>query len=339
MRLVPAAAAAVGSALIAALVLHFGADAVIGSLRAVGWPGFAAIIAIHLALIAVMGIAWWVLLPGTSPLAAIWGRLVRDSASEVLPISQLGGYVAGARALAGAGVSGTAAAATTIVDVTLELLAQLAYTALALVLLLDFAPANRVAFAVAAGLAVAALLAAGFIAAQRQGFGFVGRLARAAGPGWAERMAAGAAALHAAIGEVYRRGGRLLAGFLLHLCAWIANASEAWLVLRLAGRPLGFGPVLAIEGLLYAVRSVAFAVPNAVGVQEGAYILLGAGFGVTPETALALSLLKRGRDLVIGLPALVAWQLAEGRHFWRRSTAARPAAAVAAGLAAKPRPR
>jgi glycosyltransferase 2 family protein len=337
MRLIPAAAAVVGSALIAALVVHFGADAVIRALRAVGWPGFAAIIMIHLALIAVLGIAWWVLLPGTRPAAAIWGRLVRDSASEVLPISQLGGYVAGARALAGAGVAGTAAAATTIVDVTLELLAQLAYTALALALLLDFAPADRSAAAVAAGLAVAVLLAAGFIAVQRRGFGLVDRIARAVGPGWTERMAQGAAALHAAIATVYRRRGRLAAGFLLHFLAWIANASEAWLVLRLAGRPLGFGPVLAIEGLLYAVRSVAFAVPNAVGVQEGAYIVLGAGFGVTPETALALSLLKRGRDLTIGLPALLAWQLAEGRHLWRRSRGAPPpAAAGTLGLAAKP---
>src|SRR5262249_52953199 len=149
-RLVAAVAAAVGSAMIVALVVHFGADAVLGSLRAIGWPGFAAIIMIHLALIAVMGIAWWALLPGTSPWAAIWGRLVRDSASEVLPISQVGGYVAGARALAGAGVSGTTAAATTIVDVTLECLAQLAYTALALVLFLDVAPAKGIVAAVAA---------------------------------------------------------------------------------------------------------------------------------------------------------------------------------------------
>jgi hypothetical protein len=37
-------------------------------------------------------------------------------------------------------------------------------------------------------------------------------------------------------------------------------------------------------------------VPNAVGVQEGAYILLGAIFGLSAETVLALSLLKRARD-------------------------------------------
>jgi hypothetical protein len=34
--------------------------------------------------------------------------------------------------------------------------------------------------------------------------------------------------------------------------------------------------------------------------------------------AIALSLLKRARDLVIGLPALGAWQLLEGGRLWRR---------------------
>ena len=76
--------------------------------------------------------------------------------------------------------------------------------------------------------------------------------------------------------------------------------------------PLPFGAVLAIESLLYAIRTAAFVVPQAVGVQEGAYILLGAGFGLDPDMALALSLLKRGRDLAIGLPAIAIWQAIEG---------------------------
>ena len=76
--------------------------------------------------------------------------------------------------------------------------------------------------------------------------------------------------------------------------------------------------MLVIESLLYAIRTVAFAIPNAVGVQEGAYILVGGAFGLTPEMGLALSLLKRARDLVIGLPALGAWQALEGGRLWRR---------------------
>ncbi len=93
-----------GLGLIGVLVAYFGADAVTRSLLAVGWVGFGTICLIHLALIAIMGIAWWVLMPGTSPWTSIWGRLVRDTGSELLPLSQVGGYVLGARAIAFAGV-------------------------------------------------------------------------------------------------------------------------------------------------------------------------------------------------------------------------------------------
>ena len=324
MKPVSILAAVIGIVLIGVLVIHFGAGAVARSLLAVGWAGFAAICLIHLALIAVMGIAWWVLLPGTNPWSAIWARLVRDSASEVLPLSQVGGYVAGARAIAIAGIPGRTAGASTIVDVSLEFFAQIAYTAIALSWLLHLEPQARSAVPVAVGLAVAGCLAAGFFVAQRRGFGLLDRFAGALGREWAERTAAGAGALHAAIAGIYARVGAVWASFALHLACWIASAAEIWLALRFIGAPLGFGAVLVIESLLYAIRSVAFAVPNAVGVQEGAYILLGASFGLTPEIALALSLLKRARDAVIGLPALGAWELIESGRLYGRAAGAQP---------------
>ena len=310
-----------GLALIGILVGYFGADAVFRSLFAVGWPGFVTICLIHLALMAVMGIAWWALLPGTKLWISIWGRLVRDAGSEVLPLSQLGGYVLGARAIAFAGIPGATAAASTIVDVSLEFVSQIAFTGLVLGWLLRLWPGAPVAVPVAIGLAAAAILATGLLVAQRRGFGLIDRLAAALGHDWLERTTAGTAALHAAISAIYARRLRLCANFLLHLASWIAATTEVWLALRFAGVPLGFGVVLVIEGLLYAVRSVAFAVPNAVGVQEGAYILLGGSFGLTPEMALALSLLKRARDLALGLPVLAACQFFEGRRLWRRVAA------------------
>jgi Lysylphosphatidylglycerol synthase TM region len=120
------------------------------------------------------------------------------------------------------------------------------------------------------------------------------------------------------LGRTYRRRAGLWVGFLFHLTCWVASALEVWIALRLAGRALDFAAVLVIESLLYAIRTVAFAIPNAVGVQEGAYILLGGAFGLTPDMAIALSLLKRARDLAIGLPALGAWQALEGGRLWRR---------------------
>lgn len=324
MRLVSLLAAMAGLALIGILVGYFGADAVIRSLLAVGWAGFLTICLIHLTLMAVMGMAWWALLPGTRLWKSIWGRLVRDAGSEVLPLSQVGGYLLGARAIVFAGIPGTAAAASTIVDVSLEFVAQIAFTGLVFGWLIHLRPDAPVAVPVAIGLAAAGILAVGLVIAQRRGFGLIDRLAGVLGRQWLDRTAAGAAVLHVAIAAIYERRIRLSASFILHLVCWIAATIEAWLALRFAGAPLGFGVVLVIEGLLYAVRSVAFAVPNAVGVQEAAYIVLGGNFGLTPEMALALSLLKRARDLALGLPVLAACQLFEGGRLWRRFAVLEP---------------
>jgi glycosyltransferase 2 family protein len=318
MKAVSIVAVLAGVAVMTGLVLAFGAGAVTRSLLSVGWDGFAVVCLIQLAVIATMGLAWRGLVAGAPTLPFLWARLVRDAGSEVLPLLPLGGCVLGARAVALAGVPVAIAAASTIVDLTLEFFAKLAYTALGLAWLVHLRPGSPFALPLAAGLAAASLVAAGFILIQRRGSGPLDRLAGILGRGWAERAAAGAAALHAALGLIYRRKAGLWVGFLLHLACWVAGATETWVALRFADRALPFGEVMVIESLLYAIRTIAFVIPNAVGVQEGAYILVGTAFGLTPEMALALSLLKRARDLAIGVPVLGIWQLVEGGRLWRR---------------------
>jgi glycosyltransferase 2 family protein len=318
MKTVSIIAAFAGVMVATALVLVFGVGAVTRSLLSFGWDGFVVVCLIQLALIATMGVAWRGLVAGGPTWAFLWARLVRDAGSEVLPLSPVGGCVLGARAVALAGVPAATAAGSIIVDLTLEFLAKLAYTTLGLVWLLRLRPGSSFAWPLLAGLVAAGLIAAGFIFIQRRGAGPIGRLAGILGRGWAERAAAGGAALRQALGPIYRRRGGLWGGFLLHLACWIAGAGGTWVALRFADSALPFGNVLVIESLLYGIRTFAFAIPNAVGVQEGAYILVGTAFGLTPEMALALSLLKRARDLAIGLPALGVWQVVEGGRLWRR---------------------
>jgi len=50
-------------------------------------------------------------------------------------------------------------------------------------------------------------------------------------------------------------------------------------------------------------------------------VLLGHLMGLAPETALALSLVKRVPDLTLGIPGLLAWHWLEVRRFF----GARPA--------------
>lgn len=337
LKTIPILVVAGGVTMMAVLVGYFGATSVMRALLAIGWVGFVAVCLIHLVVIALEGVAWRVLVPGARAWVFIWGRLLRDAGSEVLPISQMGGCVLGARAIVLAGVPAATAAASTMVDLTLEFLAKLAYMALGLFLLTILRPDTPVGLPVVAGLAATGLLAIAFVILQRRGFALFDRFARLLGRGWAERTSAGAAAVHATLARIYWHQAGLYAGFALHLVCWISSAVEVWLVLRLAGVPRGFLIVLVIESLLYAVRTLAFAIPNAVGVQEGAYVLIGAAFGLTPGMALAISLLKRARDLVIGLPALGIWQAAEGGRLWRRR-APRSRPATAAERSCEPAP-
>jgi hypothetical protein len=205
-------------------------------------------------------------------------------------------------------------------DLTLEFVAKLAYMALGLILLVNLRPGMPVSLPVALGLFATGLFAMAFVLVQRHGFVLFDRFARRLGRGWAERAAAGASAMNAALAGTYRHRAGLWGGFALHLFCWVLSGLEVWIALWLADAPLGLPTVLVIESLLYAIRTVAFAIPNAVGVQEGAYVLVGTVFGLTPELALAISLLKRARDLVIGLPALGSWKVAEGRRAWRGRT-------------------
>jgi hypothetical protein len=95
---------------------------------------------------------------------------------------------------------------------------------------------------------------------------------------------------------------------------WITSGASTWIAFRLLGAHTLLSSVIAIDSLVYAIRSVAFAVPNALGIQEAAYAMFAPVLGVGPEIAIAISLLKRGRDVAIGIPVLLLWQTVEGRH-------------------------
>ena len=279
-----------------------------------GIAGFAAIVAVHVALLAVMGLGWGMLARGWYHISwFIWGRLVRDGAAEVLPLSQLGGFVFGTRALVLGGIPARFAAASTVVDVTLELVAQLFYTLLGLALLASLKPGSAIEIPAIAALLAMATLAVLFVMAQRRGIGAVERMVI----GLTTRLFGASppgGSLRDTIARIHARPAMMTAGFALHLAAWVLVGCETWLMLRLLGAPISLPQALVIDSLLSGLRSMAFMVPQALGVQEGGYMLLGALFGVTPEVALALSLVRRARDLAIGAPSLLVWQVIESRR-------------------------
>ena len=70
---------------------------------------------------------------------------------------------------------------------------------------------------------------------------------------------------------------------------------------------------LAIDSLVTSLRTFGFFMPAALGVQEAAYVLVCALFGLNPGEAMAFSLVRRARDVLLGLIGLAVWQNLEVR--------------------------
>lgn len=310
-----------GAALAAALFRSFGAKDIGHAFATLGLSGFAVLVAFHLGLIGIMGVAWWTLVRGR-PYALIWpfvwGRLVRDSASQALPLPQLGGMVLGVRALAAAGVPAAFATASLIVDLGIETAALIAYAMVGFGLLCWLEPASTLVRPVAAGLAIMAVLVAAFLAFQARGSGLIGAWLSRFASGWSGSRARGGSGLPLAVRQIHARYSNLVLAWLAHLGCWLLTGLQMWITLRLMHFSVGLARAVVIDSLAFAMRAVAFIVPSGLGVQEGAFVLLGGAFGIGPQSALALSLIRRSRDLVIAVPVLLAWQMHEGGRIWRR---------------------
>jgi putative membrane protein len=245
--------------------------------------------------------------------------MVRDAAGGCLPFSLVGGFVFGARAVNFFGVSWADAAASTVVDLSAEFFAQIALVLIGVVILLERTPGSPVVLPVSLGLGASVALGAVFLWLQRAGASPLLRLSRRLLGDWGDATGK-LETTQAALNAIYARPWRVGVGTLLHLAAWFGTGVASWIAFRLLGARLDFWTALGIEALLHAMLAVAILVPGYAGVQEAAYAGVGALFGQPPEIALGVSLLRRARDLALGVPILLIWQGLEATR--RRKIAA-----------------
>ena len=322
MKIVSLLLALVGLALATGLVAWFGFTEVLEATLTLGWGGFLLLCLWQGVLFIILAAAWTAVAPGKSAARRygvfLWGRMVRDSAGNCLPFTQMGGFVAGARAVSLQGITPVQATASTVADVTAEVVAQLGFAAIGLVILVAYVPDSELAMPVAIGLAIALPATAALIAMQQGAGTLFAKLSRHIVGEWLANARERAQILAEEFALIYGHMPRLAACVLLHLLAWIGTGIGGWITLRLLGADVNILQAVAIEGLLHAVLAVAFLVPGHAGVQEAAYIGLGAAFGIPPELALAASLVRRARDLAVGIPILLVWQALELRWLRRR---------------------
>lgn len=304
-----------GLAVLAAVLLQFDLHLVAAAMARTGLGGFALIVGAGLVAEVVLALGLVPLLPQRVPLSVIIAsRQLRDSSSDVLPITQLGGVALAARALVLWGMAAPVASAAVIADLTAETFAQGLYVLLGVLTSLKLLTANAALSpyvgAMLGGALFLALGSIGFALAQVGGSRWAGRIG--------ERLFAGkvkhAHAFHDLIAGIYRRRGRLAVSILLQLAGWVASGLWLWAVLAAMGLGRNLWQAIAIQALVEGLRSATVFIPAAVGVQEAGYAALAPVFGLPAEIGLAVSLLRRARDLVVAIPVLLAWQWVESRR-------------------------
>jgi putative membrane protein len=313
--------AAIGIAIIAAAVYAADPATVAAAMAQAGWAA-AIVIALRLVAVTLAGLTWWLLFPKhprPQPSVCALLRIVREGANTLLPLAQIGGDVIAARLLTFWHIPGPLAAATVIVDVLAQAGTQFLFALVGLALLIAHGVGGNFVYDIAWALGAAALALTGFYVAQRHGGeklvnALLKRLAR--GREW--QINGTFEAVFHRLHEVYGRRRALALTVICHLGVWFIGALEVWVGLTAMGYHPTYAEAVAIESLAQAARGAAFVVPGAVGVQEGGLVVLCALFGIPAHSALALSLIKRAADIMVGVPGLVAWHALETRRFNRR---------------------
>jgi putative membrane protein len=302
-----------GLLLFIGVLVSQGLPAVVATLALAGW-GLLLVALFHLVPLVLDAAAIRVLFDGgaarDSMRDAVLARWAGESANSLMPAGQIGGPVLMARHLAQRGLALQDAAAAITVSTTLQTFAQIAFALLGVALLgLQASHISQLA------LRTSSLIASALLAVQVGGFywmqrrGFFSKVMRAATRfagrrDWSQWMSQ-AEAIDIAVQLTYARSGPVAASFLLSLIGWLVGTGEVYLILQLIHHPVGWIDALLLESLGQAIRGAAFAIPGALGVQEGGYLLLAPLAGLPPDAALALSLAKRTRELLLGIPGLL----------------------------------
>ena len=309
-----------GLALLTGLIAYFGFAPVMQAVLSSEWGSALVVLARAIALCG-CGVGWWFLLTpkGPPPRIFVALRFIREAINGLLPFAVVGGDIIGARLLSHFGAAMSLAIASVLIDIFVQVVSLLIYVVAGVGIVLDVPGPHRLSTVTFVMLAIALPAVAGFFLALNFGaFDPVARWLVAVGEKRRWSMFAHVVDLGDRLQQIWRNHRGLSGSFFVHLVTVFFGAVEVWIAFFFMGHPVSVGAAIAIESIGQGGKAVAFMLPGGIGVQDGTMIAAAAIFGVPAEVALAMALIKRVPDLVLGIPSLLLWQALEGRRMFAR---------------------
>ena len=254
-------------------------------------------------------------------LSAHW---MGHSINSLLPVATIGGEIVKARLLTLWGTNGIDATASVLVDKTVQVLAVIVWGLIGIALLFYLSLNDKLALIALGGFVVLAICVAVFFLIQRAGmFNLLAKIGSALvkSEKW-DGISVNAKAVDETVLIIYRHQARFWWSVIIKSLGLAVQTGEVWLACYLLGFPIGILEAMIIKSLTSTLSDIVFVIPNAYGIQEGAYIVIGAMFGLAPDFALAVSIATRIRELIVDVPGLLYWQLYESKFLLKKQTAA-----------------
>jgi putative membrane protein len=311
--------ALVGVALLVLLAVRVDLAAMVHVLTLAGWP-LLWLLPFRVFYFLPYALGWGILLRGVEGGSRaglgylFWVATVREAVDRLLPVASVGGGVIGVRLLRWRGLPVAQVGASIIVEILLTLFAMYLFFVMGVLLLFQggesFHEHSRLLLALVVTLPVPLGTAWLLRYGSRFLIGLVGE----------NSLSEGVASLDRAIRATLSRHRALLVTGFLQFGGLLSGSFEIWFVLRLFRHPVDWRAAIVVESLTQAVRHLAFVIPAGLGVQEAALVVFGRTFGIDAELALAVSMAKRVREILLGVVSLLSWQWMEGRQIhkeWR----------------------
>jgi putative membrane protein len=312
--------ALVGVALLVLLAVRVDLAAMVHVLTLAGWP-LLWLLPFRVFYFLPYALGWGILLRGVEGGSRaglgylFWVVTVREAVDRLLPVASVGGGVIGVRLLRWRGLPVAQVGASIIVEILLTLFAMYLFFVMGVLLLFQGGESPLEHSHLLLALVVTLPVPLGTAWLLRYGsrflIGLVGE----------NSLSDGVASLDRAIRATLSRHRALLVTGFLQFGGLLSGSFEIWFVLRLFRHPVDWRAAIVVESLTQAVRHLAFVIPAGLGVQEAALVVFGRTFGIDAELALAVSMAKRVRELLLGVVSLLSWQWMEGRQIHKERRA------------------
>ena len=284
-------------------------------LKYFGWQSFSIVLGIYLVAFWLDAVSWTLAIEDI-PISWIWtwrtfaARIAGEAYNALIPAAGMGGEPTKAYILKRRfGIDFKASGASLVIAKTVNMIALIAFLigGFLLIQTMNTFPENLQTMA---GLGLTLFVVGTTALFLFQKFRWTSRLAHHLAKKndqlWVHRALINLAEVDRIFVKFYQdRSTRFSCALALAFANWLLGMVEIYVVMLFLGHPVDWSVAWIIEAATQMVRTAAFFIPAAIGVQEGTFLIICGLLTGSPGIGVAAALIRRAREIIWIIAGLI----------------------------------